>query len=78
MMIDSEGAKVLDTVANIMRPYISASIYPLTHYRTVFKTNAVRCTWFSCRREFFSGLIGALKGECTSQFQIPECLESTT
>ncbi|KAG1735955.1 uncharacterized protein EDB91DRAFT_1038644, partial [Suillus paluster] len=27
-----------------------------------FKTNAVRCTWFSCRREFFSGLIGALKG----------------
>ncbi|KAG1742272.1 uncharacterized protein EDB91DRAFT_1051942, partial [Suillus paluster] len=27
-----------------------------------FKTNAVRCTWFSCRWEFFSGLIGALKG----------------
>ncbi|KAG1771394.1 hypothetical protein EV702DRAFT_944299, partial [Suillus placidus] len=32
------------------------------HYRTIFKTNAVRCTWFSCRREFFSGLIGALNG----------------
>ena len=78
MMIDCGGAEVPDTIGNIMRPYTSASIYPLVHYRTVFKTNAVRCTWFCCRREFFSGLQGALKGECTSQSQIPECLESTT
>jgi hypothetical protein len=77
-MIDCEGDEVPDSIGNIMRPMWSADIYPLVHYRTVFKTNAVRCTWFSCRREFFSGLIGALKGECTSQSQIPECLESTT
>ncbi|KAG1892508.1 hypothetical protein F4604DRAFT_1565663 [Suillus subluteus] len=61
MMIDCDGARVPDSVANIMKP-LSAEIYPLVHYQTVFKTNAVRCTWFSCRWEFFSGLIGALKG----------------
>lgn len=77
MMIDCDGAQVPDSVANIMKP-LSAEIYPLVHYRTIFKTNTVRCTWFSCRWEFFSGLIGALKGECTSQSQISECLESTT
>ncbi|KAG2097926.1 uncharacterized protein F5147DRAFT_777794 [Suillus discolor] len=61
MMIDCDGAQVPDSVANIMKP-LSMEIYPLVHYQTVFKTNTVRCTWFSCHWEFFSGLIGALKG----------------
>jgi hypothetical protein len=76
MMTDCDGAQVPDSIENIMKP-MNVPMYHLVHYRTVFKTNAVRCTWFSCRREFFSGLIGALKGECMSQsWQIPECLES--
>ncbi|KAG1851376.1 hypothetical protein F4604DRAFT_1592412, partial [Suillus subluteus] len=36
---------------------------PLIHRRTVFRTPAVKCTWFSCRREFLHGVLDSLLGE---------------
>ncbi|KAG1823841.1 uncharacterized protein BJ212DRAFT_1261805, partial [Suillus subaureus] len=36
---------------------------PLIHRRTVFRTPAVKCTWFSCRREFLHGILDSLLGE---------------
>ncbi|KAG2740908.1 hypothetical protein P692DRAFT_20752145, partial [Suillus brevipes Sb2] len=35
---------------------------PLVHCRTVFRTPAVRCTWFSCRREFLHCILDSLLG----------------
>jgi hypothetical protein len=40
-------------------------IDPLVHLRTFFRTPAVKCTWFSCRWEFLSCILGTLLGKYT-------------
>lgn len=39
------------------------TIDPLVHYRTFFRTPAIKCTWFSCRREFLHCVLGSLIGK---------------
>ncbi|KAG2045516.1 hypothetical protein BDR06DRAFT_1055910, partial [Suillus hirtellus] len=43
------GRQVVDSVPVILKEMTAASD-PLIHYRTVFRTSAIKCTWFSCRR----------------------------
>ena len=38
-------------------------IIPLVHLRTFFHTPAIKCAWFSCRREFLNCVLGALIGK---------------
>ncbi|KAG1893697.1 uncharacterized protein F5891DRAFT_962548, partial [Suillus fuscotomentosus] len=41
---------------------MTAASDPLIHYRTVFRTSAIKCTWFSCRREFLHCILDSLLG----------------
>jgi hypothetical protein len=42
---------------------MGVTIDPLVHLRTFFRTPAVKCTWFSCRREFLNCVLGVLIGK---------------
>ncbi|KAG1851355.1 hypothetical protein F4604DRAFT_1543004, partial [Suillus subluteus] len=44
---------------------------PLIHRRTVFRTPAIKCTWFSCRREFLHGVLDSLLGEHVISTELP-------
>lgn len=55
------GRQVVDSVPVILKEMTAASD-PLIHYRTVFRTSAVKCTWFSCRREFLHCILDSLLG----------------
>jgi hypothetical protein len=57
-----DGQQVLDSVPAILKG-MTATSDPLVHYRTVFRTPAVKCTWFSCRREFLHGILDSLLGK---------------
>jgi hypothetical protein len=58
----NDGQQALDSVPNILKGMTEASD-PLVHCRTVFRTPAVRCTWFSCRREFLHCILDSLLGK---------------
>jgi hypothetical protein len=50
-----------DTVSILLK--MANTIDPLVHYRTFFRTPAIKCTWFSCRREFLHCVLGSLIGK---------------
>ena len=50
-----------DTVSILLK--MADTIDPLVHYRTFFRTPAIKCTWFSCRREFLHCVLGSLIGK---------------
>jgi hypothetical protein len=56
------GHQASDSVPVILQNMTTTSD-PLIHRRTVFRTPAVKCTWFSCRREFLYGVLDSLLGE---------------
>ena len=62
-MTDSEtGGSVTDYVPHILKG-MAGKIDALIHCHTVFRTPAIKCTWFSCCREFLSVIIGSLLGK---------------
>lgn len=58
------GKSILDCTTYILRGMVER-VDLLGHFRTVFRTSAVKCTWFSCRREFLSCILGTLLGKYT-------------
>jgi len=65
-MTDSAtGNQVADTVLYILLDMVGEAVQvePLAHYRTVFLTPAVKCTWFSCCQEFLHCILGSLLGK---------------
>ncbi|KAG1823878.1 uncharacterized protein BJ212DRAFT_706888 [Suillus subaureus] len=57
----NNGRQAIDSVPVILQNMTTTSD-PLIHRRTVFRTPAVKCTWFSCRREFLHGVLDSLLG----------------
>jgi hypothetical protein len=58
------GKSVLDCTTYILCGMVER-VNLLGHFRTVFRTSTVKCTWFSCRREFLSCILGMLLGKYT-------------